>query len=80
MKALSLNATKTETKTETKLLDRIVNTIESGACCVVESLISGEARTEVFVATMTQVMPDLRKEAKAKAEARMAARYARFIK
>ena len=73
MKALSLNA-------ETKLLDRIVNTIEDGACCVVESLTNGEARVEVFVTTMTKVMPDLRKEAKAKAEARMAARYARFAK
>ena len=65
---------------EPSLSDRIVNTIESGACCVVESLTNGVARTEVFVTTMTKVMPDLRKEAKAKAEARMAARYARFIK
>lgn len=70
----------TNTTTELSLSDRIVNTIEDSACCVVESLTNGVARTEVFVTTMTKVMPDLRKEAKAKAEARMAARYARFAK
>ena len=70
----------TNTTTELSLSDRIVNTIEDSAACVVESLTNGEARVEVFVATMARVMPDLRKEAKDKAEARMAARYARFAK
>ena len=70
----------TNTTTELSLSDRIVNTIEDSAACVVEAATAGVARTEVFVTTMTRVMPDLRKEAKAKAEARMAARYARFIK
>ena len=79
MKALSLNATKTETKTETKLLDRAVDCIEDHAYSVVEAT-AGVARIEVFVTGMTAVMPELRAEAKAKAIARFNERYARFIK
>ena len=82
MKALSLNATKTETKTETKtkLLDRAVDCIEDHAHSVVEAATAGVARIEVFVTGMTAVMPELRAEAKAKAIARFNERYARFIK
>lgn len=53
MKALSLNATKTETKTETKLLDRAVDCIEGHAYGVVEAAtvgvagLSGSAATHV---------------------------------
>ena len=80
MKALSLNATKTETKTETKLLDRAVDCIEDHAHSVVEAATAGVARIEVFVTGMTAVMPELRAEAKAKAIARFNERNARFIK
>ena len=80
MKALSLNATKTETKTETKLHDRAVDCIEDHAHSVVEAATAGVARIEVFVTGMTAVMPELRAEAKAKAIARFNERYARFIK
>ena len=61
-------------------LEWAADRIEDAAVIATEGLIAAEARTEVFVSAMWDSAPAIRNHAKAKAEARMAARLAKYSK
>lgn len=59
-------------------MEWLADAVEDGATTLCATLVNAEARIEVFATQITKAAPKIRKAAKAKAEARMAARLAKY--
>ena len=57
---------------------RIADRIEDAACAAYEATVCAATRTEVIVTALVEATPRIREVAKSKAEARMAARLAKY--
>ena len=67
-----------QTNEEATLSERIADHIENAACAAYEATVCAVARTEVIVTALVEATPRIREVAKSKAEARMAARLAKY--
>ena len=67
-----------QTNEEATLSERIADRIENAACAAYEATVCAVARTEVIVTALVEATPRIREVAKSKAEARMAARLAKY--
>ena len=67
-----------QTNEEATLSERIADRIEDAACVAYEATVCAVTRTEVIVTALVEATPRIREVAKSKAEARMAARLAKY--
>ena len=67
-----------EEDNEATLSERIADRIEDAACAAYEATVCAVTRTEVIVTALVEATPRIREVAKSKAEARMAARLAKY--